>query len=118
MKQQEAVRRMRRLGKTEMVLLDAEAGISRMTASHYETHDYLVRLLRGGMGFGKGMHAKRKMVTIQKVVAEINQRHPALAAEHRVGGQKAERSIALELKRLRDWKKFNWAHYYGRGARG
>ncbi len=113
MKQRDIVDRMHRLGKTEMVLIDAEAGISRMTASHYTAHAALVDALTTGMGYGKGMHAKRKMVATRKVVAEINMRHPALAAEHRVSGAKAERSIALEMKRLREWKKMNWALYYG-----
>ncbi len=91
--------------------------ISRMTPSHYTAHAALVDALRTGMGYGKGMHAKRKMMVTRNVVAEINKRHPALAAEYRVSGAKAERSIAAEMKRLREWKKMNWAHYYGRGTR-
>lgn len=115
MKQQEAIRRMHRLGKTEMVVLDAEAGISRMTPSHYTTHQMLVNSITAGMGYGSGLYNKRKMLSDRKVVAEINKRHPALAAEQRVAGVKAERSIALEMKSLRDWKKMNWGFYYGSG---
>ena len=96
-------------GKTVLVL-DAEPYIRLITSDLP-----MMSALTVGMGYGKGMQAKRKMLAEQNVVAEINQRHPALAAEHRVGGQKAERSIALEMKRLRDWKKMHWAYYYGRG---
>lgn len=121
-KQQEIRDKMLREGKTEAVVIDTEAeymyqyNYSYVSPSHYRAHAALVDAFTMGMGFGKGMQAKRKMVSDRKVVAAINKRHPALAAEQRVGGTKAERSIALELKRLRDWKNLNWGFYYGRGA--
>ena len=121
MKQRDIADRMMREGKTEMVLHDVES----MRSVHFSVNDYIdlitseysmMGVFRSGMGYGRGMHAKRKMRRTLDVVAEINKRHPALAAEHRVGGMKAERSIALEMKRLRDWKKLNWALYYGRAT--
>ena len=116
-KQQEIRNKMLREGKTEAVMLDAEAGYTYRYEYQYHvaTERALVVALTVGAGFGQGIRAKRKMVADRKVVAEINRCHPALAAEQRVGGTRAERSIALELKRLRDWKNLNWGFYYGRG---
>lgn len=116
-KQQEIRSRMLREGKTEAVMIDAEAGYTYQYEYQYHVaaERALVDTLKAGMGFGKGIQAKRKMLADRKVVAEINRRHPALAAEQRVGGTRAERSIALEMKRLRDWKNLNWGFYYGRG---
>lgn len=100
------------MGKTEMVLMDVEAAsVHYLEASHYEARALLVR---ASQGYGRGFSGKRKMFEQGKVVAEINKAHPALAAEHRVGGLPAVESIAKRMKALRDWKKLNWAYYYGR----
>lgn len=115
MKQQEIAMRMHRKGETEMVVLDAEAGVSYMTSSHYAAHDLLVDAVKTGMGFGKGIQAKRKMVADRKVVAEINRRHPALAAEQRVGGKRDKYSFSFKTLSMREWQKLNYAYYYGMG---
>lgn len=40
--------------------------------------------LRAGMGYGSGLYNKRKMMVKWGVVADLNRRNPALAAEHSV----------------------------------
>jgi hypothetical protein len=107
MKQRDIVDRMHK-AYIELITSDLPAGSMYRTA---QMHNWLPV---HRMGYGRGMQAKRKMIVSWKIVAEINKRHPALAAEHRVSGAKAERSIAAEMQRMRDWKKLNWALYYGR----
>jgi hypothetical protein len=92
--------------------------------NHYDVHDYIVRMINSGMGYGKGMHAKRKMTTARKVKREIAARNPALAAEQQHAGptrRKFKTAIALmnykkkQDESFREWKKMNWGFYYGRG---
>jgi hypothetical protein len=107
-KQQETTLRMLRMGMTELTML----GTYYLPA---------MRFLRSEVGYGKGMQAKREMMTKQKLVAEINRKHPALAAEHRYtemarGGSAVNLMQIHEARKvaLREWRRLNWGYYWGR----
>lgn len=121
MKEQEAVRSMLREEESEMTLIDTEAG----QAVQRKLDDYIELLtsdlpsmsaLRYEMGYGKrGLYTKRKMTVAQKMVAEINRRNPACAAELANGEGRDNYSFTFKTSKMRDWQKINWAYYYGMG---
>lgn len=116
----ETVQRAIRSGKS-VLMLDAEYG-SRVLSLEADPWEYLQKVLSGGMGFGKGMNAKREMVTRVKVIRTIDAGSPALAAEQRCTDKRSEQfaEALIEMRQrnmeaARRYRHLNWGYYWGRG---
>jgi len=112
-------------GKTVLVIDTEEPRVHYLDQSHYDTHDYLVRMMNASYGKGKGWYAKREMVTRLKVERQINAASPALAAEQRhaePAPRKFKTAIALmnfrakHREALKRQMHMYWGSYYGRGG--